>query len=117
MAEPLADKERYMALLQGCGEVYLSAQAARNIHDWIVSLTAENSRLQGIIVRAYQRLGFTNHKNELIRCLGHGLTNAKDSEHSVSTGQYGTPHSEGGIAAYEAAKRDSVSTTLNTGEK
>ncbi len=46
MPEPLTDKERYMALLQGCGEVYLSAQAARNIHAWILSLSAENEQVR-----------------------------------------------------------------------
>ena len=43
------------------------------------SQSCENSRLQEIIVRAYQRLGFTSHKNETMRILGTGLPNTKDS--------------------------------------
>ncbi len=38
----------------------------------------EIERLQGIIVKAYQRLGFTNHKNETMRILGTGLPNAQN---------------------------------------
>ena len=43
-------------------------------------LSSEGERLQGIIVKAYQRLGFTGAKNQTMRILGTGLPNAKDSE-------------------------------------
>ena len=49
-------------------------------------LSSENERLQGIIVKAYQHLGFTSAKNQTMRILGTGLPNAKDSER-VSTGR------------------------------
>ncbi len=50
---------------------------------------SEAERLQKIIVKAYQHLGFTSAKNQTMRILGTGLPNRKDSEHKerVSTEQ------------------------------
>ena len=45
---------------------------------------SEAERLQKIIIKAYQHLGFTGQKNNTMRILGTGLPNAKDSER-VST--------------------------------
>ena len=49
-----------------------------NLHiDWIAA--DEIERLQSIIIKAYQRLGFTSRKNQTMQILGAGLPNAQDS--------------------------------------
>ncbi len=50
---------------------------------------SEAERLQKIIIKAYQHLGFTGQKNNTMRILGTGLPNRKDSEQKwrVSTEQ------------------------------
>ena len=54
---------------------------------------SEAERLQKIIIKAYQHLGFTGQKNNTMRILGTGLPNRKDSEQKwrVSEEQTGCP--------------------------
>ena len=44
------------------------------------SQSTENRELRDTIVKAYQRLGFTNHKNETMRILGDMIRKVKDSD-------------------------------------
>ena len=46
---------------------------------FIRSQSAENRELRETIIKAYQRLGFTNHKNETMRILGDMIRKVKDS--------------------------------------
>ncbi len=60
--------------------VQATEACARHHQERAESLTAEVSRLDGILRRAYSTLGFTSKKNLTMRILGKGLRNEQDSD-------------------------------------